>query len=424
MVIFGLVMVVVLAALGAPIWGACLAGGSISLIVGQGMDPLMIARLMYEKVHNFSLVAIPLFILAGQVLGTGGIATRLVVFLNRFMGHISGGPAYVVIVTMAIIAAMSSGSLAAVAAFAPIMVPAMTNMGYSRRFAVGLMVASSVLGTTIPPSIPLIIFGFITETSITDLYSAALIPGIVEALLLAAVVYFHSRRGHYTPPPPSSWAERGQAFKEAWPALLLPVAVLVPIYGGWITATEAAGVACAGAIFLGLVVYRELSLKALWQSLRTTVMITGAIGAILMGAFVLNLTLTYERLPYELGEAIIGAGLNKPAFLAVVSLVFLGIGAFLPAAAILIILPPILWPAIMDLGISPLVFGVFTVVALDMASITPPYGMTLFAASSIIKEDYGYVARACFMFYPALIICMLFIAYIPQLSLWLPPLLR
>jgi C4-dicarboxylate transporter DctM subunit len=397
-----------------------MAGALVSLVAGQGVDPIAVVAIMFSKVNVISLVAVPLFVLCGELLARGGSAKPLIEFFNKFMGHIPGGPAYAVILACAVMASMSSIAMAAVAAFAPIVIPMMTEMGYSRRFSIGLLVTASTLGPLIPPSIPLILYGYITDTSVKDLYSAAFLPGALVAMLLAVTVFVYSRRGHYVPPPQASWKERWWAVRKAWPVLLMPIVVLAPIYLGWDTPTEAAAVAAVYSLFLGLVVYRELTLRKLWEACSRTVHVVSAIMVILMAAFLLNTALVYMRVPFTLSDAITGAGLNWATFLMVLIVLYLLMGCFLDPSAMLLIVTPLLFPTVQNLGISPVLFGVLVVMSIEIAGVTPPYGITLFVASSVLGEKFHSIARACFMFYPALIVGQLLVAYVPKISLFLP----
>ncbi len=418
--IFGLIVIAVLVILGAPLWISILAGSTIALVWGFDIEPHMMFAIMYDKVNITALLAIPLFFLAGEALYRGGAAKPLVEFFTKFMGHIPGGPAYAVILACATMAAMSSTALAAVAGFGPIIVPILEQMGYSRRFAIGLLVCSSTLGVLIPPSIPLIVFGFITQTSIKDLYTAAFLPGIVLMVLLAITVFIHTKRGHYTSPPPTNWHERWHALKTAFPALMMPVAVLVPIYLGWVTATEAAVVAAVYSIFLGFVVYREMNLKIFWEVCSRIVHITSMLFAVLMVAFLLNLVLVYMKVPFEIGDAMANAGFNWLALILVIVVIYFVMGAFLDPSSIIIILSPILLPTVVENGISPVLFGVVSVISVEIACVTPPYGVTLFAASGVLHEKFSTVARSSFLFYPALIIGQLLTAIFHKIALWLP----
>ncbi|MFC1926449.1 TRAP transporter large permease [Chloroflexota bacterium] len=420
----GIVLMVVLIMVGVPVWASIFSGSIILLVVAMDMDPLMLTGVMYDKVHILSLISVPLFIFSGQVLASGGAAKPLIDVLNKFMGHIPGGPAYAMIAGCVVFAAMSSTGLAAIAGFAPIMIPMMVAMGYSKRFAIGLLLAAASLGPTIPPSIPLILYGYVTETSVKDLYTAAFLPGLMIALFLAVIVFIYTRKGHYAPPPPASWQERWRAVKRGWPVMLMPIVVLAPIYLGWNTPTEAAAIAAVYSLVLGFVIYRDLNLTKLHEALRTTVHLVAAIFLIVMAAFMLNLALTYVRIPYRIGDALTGAGLNSASMLILLILLYLIMGMFLDPSSILLISAPILFPTVVGVGISPIVFGVLVVVSVEIAGLTPPYGITLFASTAIIKEKFSFIARSLLMFYPALILGILLIAYVPQISLFLPNLTR
>jgi len=418
--VVGLAILVALVAMGAPMWVALGIGGAVALIAGYGIDPTVLFTVMYNKMHSVTLIAIPLFILAGEVLARGGGSPSLMRFLNSMMGHIPGGPAYVVIIACVLFAAMASGGQAFIAAFAPLMLPMMVGMGYSKKFSLGLMITAASIGSLIPPSISLIIYGFITETSVKDLYTAAFVPGLILAALLAITVFIYTRRGHYIQPPRASWQERRQALREAWPVMIMPLVVLVPIYLGACTATEAAAIAVFYSLFLGFVVYRKLTLRGLWEGCIRTIHVTGLLMAIIMGAFMLNMVLVYMRIPFSLGEMLAGAGFSWPALISIIIVVFLLMGTVLDPGAILIISPPILLPSLLMLGYSPVAFGIVTVIGLELAVITPPYGINLFTAAGVLGEKFDFVARSCLMFYPAIIIGLFLVALVPQISLFLP----
>ncbi|MFC2058260.1 TRAP transporter large permease [Chloroflexota bacterium] len=424
MVILGIAVLLGLIVLGMPIWGAIFGGCLIIVVLGFGLDPIIVVAVMYDKVTSVGLIAVPLFIFSGLVLAYGGSAAPLVNVLNKFMAHIRGGPAYVVIIACAIFGAMSSSSTAAIAGFGPIMIPMMMQMGYSRRFAIGLLMGATSLAPLIPPSIPLILFGFITSTSIKDLFTAGFLPGLMLAALLAITVFIHTSRGHYTPPPKATWEERWQALKEGWPVMLMPVIILVPIYIGWFTPSEAGAVAAIYSLLLGFLVYRKLNARTLWEAASRTVHVMAMVFAIVMSAFLLSFTFTYVRVPFALNDMLTQAGLSAPAFLIIIMVAYLLMGMFLDPGAILLISPPILMPTVLSLGIDPIMFGVLVVFNVEIAGLTPPYGLHLFVASGILKEKFAFIVRSCIMFYPALIAGALLIAYIPQISLFLPHLIH
>ncbi|MFC2058606.1 TRAP transporter large permease [Chloroflexota bacterium] len=424
MIALGIGVLVGLLLFGVPIYLSIFTGVILIVVFVMGVDPMIMVVVPFAKVNQFVLLAVPFFLLAGQLIAIGGSGKPLVTFLSSLMGHIPGGPAYVIIVACTIFAAMSSTSIAAIAAFGPVVIPMMLQMGYDKKFSIGLLIVASTLGPLIPPSIPLILYGVIAEQSVRVLYTAAFIPGLLLAFLLAVTVFFWARRGHYVRPPRASWAERWQEFKKAWPVLLMPVVVLIPIYAGWVTPTEASAVCAVYALLLGTVVYRQLKWLQIWQALRQTVVACAMIYFILMAAFLLNLVLTYIRVPFELSEALTNAGFSAGIFMLMVIIAYLIMGMILDQSAILLVSVPILLAAVLDQGISPIVYGVFAVVAIEIAAVTPPYGITLFATCGILRERFELVAKSCLLFYPADIVGFFLIAYVPQITLFLPRLLN
>lgn len=412
-------MIFVLVLLGVPVWVSVFTGTSMALL-DWGFSFEMIASIMYNKLASFMLVAVPMFIFAGQLLAVSGIARPLIDLLSKFMGHIPGGPAYAVIIACVIFAAMSSSGLAALAGFAPIALPMLEKTGYSRKFAIGLLMCSSALGPLIPPSIYLIIFGNLTEQPVQDLWLAAFIPGFMLAGFLAITVFIHTRRGHYTPPPPATWGERWEALRRAWPILLLPVAILVPIYRGWVSPTEASAVAVLCTLFLGFVVYRELTLGKVWEAAKETVHLTSLIFLIVASAFLLSTAFTYKRVPFAITDAIKGVGFTSASLPIVIILLFLVMGMFLDPNAILMILGPLLLPVVEGVGINPMAYSVMVALAVEVGVLTPPYGLVLFAGVGILKENFGFITRSVLLFYPALIIGEFLIIYVPQISTFLP----
>ncbi|MFC2058614.1 TRAP transporter large permease [Chloroflexota bacterium] len=414
-----IVVLITMVLLGIPVWVSVLTGATLLAVVALHMDPTMIISIMVEKVSQSALIAVPLFIFSGDLLARGGSAAPLVKVLNGFMGHIPGGPAYVMVIACAIFGAMSSSATAAIAGFGPLLIPMMIEAGYSKKFAIGLLIISVSLAPLIPPSIPLILFGFITETSIRDLYLAGFPAGLLLAALICVTVYVQTKRGHYSPPIRASWRERRQAIKEGWPVLLMPLIVTVPIYTGVATPSEAAVIASLYSLFLGFAIYKKLSLGSMWQSARRTIHVTAMIFVIVGSAFILNLAFTYIRIPFEVSDAISSAGLNAAGFMIIAILIFFLMGCVLDPSAILMVTAPLLMPTVLSLGISPVVFGVVVVFSIEIAGVTPPYGLHIFAAVGILKEPFGLIARSCLLFYPALIVGQLMLAYIPQISLCL-----
>lgn len=427
--IYGLIAMLALVIIGVPIFLAIFACALIILVWGMEVDPIFPLGVMFGRLTNVMLLAIPLFILLGQVLALCGAGKPLIKFLNAFLGHIPGGPAYALIVAGVVVAAMCTSPIAAIAGFGPLIVPIMVGLGYSQTFAVGLLIGSACLAPLIPPNTIGIIYSFIASQGsdetvlVTTVWTASIIPGVIVALLLALAVLFYSRRGHFQKLPPASWTERWQSLKEAWPVVITPVAVLLPLYGGWATPTEVSALGLAYILLISAFFYKGVTLKNLWLSCYSTLRVLGAIFLIISAATLLNIAFTYSMLPQNVTEYIADMGLSWWSFMVVMIFVYILMGMFLDPSAIVLISVPLLLNTIIELDIDLVVFGVFCVLAVNIAGMTPPYGLTIFASQSILGKPYHFVVKACVMFLPALFIGLVLVAFISSLSLWLPDVL-
>ena len=426
MTILGLISLVVLVFAGVPIYLAIGIGVIFLLIIGVGVDPMMPMITIFDRMSSPMLIAVPLFILLGQILATGGSARPLVRLLNAFMGHIPGGPAYALILANVMVAAMCASSLAGIMAFGPVMIPMLRNLGYSERFSYGLLICSSTLEPLIPPSIITIIYSFITGSTgdkpvpVLTLWTGSIIPGVLIAFLLGVTVYIHSKRGHFQRLPRADWSERWQALKEGWAIALMPAVVLGPLYIGWTTPTETAAVGLVYVLLISIFIYRGLTLKGFWQACATSTQVLSQVFVIVMGAILLLTAFTYNEIPQDLSNWLIDLGLNWYSFIVVVLILYLLMGMFLDPAAIILISVPALLASVDGLGINLIMYGIFTTIAVNLANITPPYGMVIFATMGALNKPYGFIVRSCLMFYPALFIGLILIAFIPGLCTWLP----
>ncbi|MFC2018065.1 TRAP transporter large permease [Chloroflexota bacterium] len=437
--IAGLLSLFGLTFLGIPIYLAIFAAGLIILVLGYDVDPTTTIQVMFERLTSDTLIAIPMFILMGHLLAVGGSGKPLARLLNAFMGHIPGGPAYALILGNVIVAAMCASPIAGIAAFGPIMVPMMVEMGYSERFSIGLLICSSVLAPLIPPSILPIIYSFIAGQALTQyaaseggvvagavfnvdvrtLWTASILPGVMLAFLLAATVFFHSRRGHFQRLPSIDWHERLLALKDGWAILLMPVVVLGPLYAKWTTPTETSIVGLIYVVLISIFIYRGLNIKGVWGAVSQTAGIIGMVFGIMAGALLLIMALTLSGIPTDLAEWVTDLGLPWYAFMAANVLLFIVLGMFLDPAAIVLICTPLLLPPALDVGVNVYVYGVFMTVAVNLANITPPYGLLLFASVGMLNKPYGYIVRSCLLFLPAMMVGMLIIAFWEDVSLWL-----
>ncbi|MFC1924726.1 TRAP transporter large permease [Chloroflexota bacterium] len=426
MTIAGLVTLLVLALVGVPLYlaiGVCV----IIMVAGLGLDTQIPVILMFERIGSISLLAVPLFILAGQLLAVGGSARPLVRLINAFMGHIPGGPAYALIIANVMVSAMCASSLAGVMAFGPVMIPMLRSLGYSEKFSYGLLICSATLEPLIPPSVITIMYSFLTGSAagvphvpVLTLWTGSIIPGLIIAALLAVTVYIHSRRGHFDRLPRASWNERWLALKDGWSIALMPVFVIGPLYIGWCTPTETAAIALVYVLLISIFIYRGLTLKGFWQACTTSMQVLAQVFVILMGAILLLWVFTYDRIPMELSEWVADLGLNWWAFMVALIFCYILMGMFLDPSAILLTTVPILLSSVNDLGISLIMYGIFTTLCVNLANITPPYGMLIFATMGILNKPYGFMVRSILMFIPAVALGLILVAFFPQLCTWLP----
>lgn len=426
MTVLALVALVMLCIAGVPIFLSIFISVIIMLVMGMDISPIVATSVMFNRMSSVSLLAVPIFLLLGYILAMGGAAKPLVKLLNAFLGHLPGGPAYCVIIGNVLIAAMCSSPLAGIAAFGPMMIPLLTDLGYSRSFAVGLVIVSAVLEPLIPPSTTTILYSFISAgfgkepVSVTTLWTASVFPGLLIAALLAVTVYFHSRRGHFKKLPRASWSERLLSLKEGWAILIMPAVVLGPLYIGWATPTEVSALGLVYVCVISIFVYRGLNLKVFWQACCGTMRILSTIFVILMSALLFSVAVTYARVPYHMSNWLTDLGLAWYFLMAAIIVLYILMGMFLDPGSIILISIPILLPVALAAGIHPIVYGIFACIATNLANVTPPYGLTIFASQTVLGESYLSVCKSVMMFLPAVIIGMVTVAYWPGLTTWLP----
>lgn len=409
-----------------------IALGAVSMIYMHSTDiPLQaVAQRMFAGLDSFPLAAIPFFILSGALMEASGISRRLIDFAQSLVGRLPGGLGMVTVLSAMFFAAISGSSAATTAAIGSILIPAMASRGYSRRFATATQAASGELGVIVPPSIPLIIYALTAgvPVSIGDLFMAGVLPGILIACSLLVTVYAISRRRGYGLGTAGDDADRiprkWPAFRAAILPLLMPFIVLGGIYGGVFTPTEAAVVAVAYALFLGVAVFRTLTPSAVYSALKTSITSSIVILLIISAASAFGWVLAANRVPDMVASAFIAASDNKIVFLILINLLLLLVGMFLETGAAIIILAPILTPVASQFGVDPVQFGIIMIVNLAVGMTTPPVGVNLFIACQVAGVRIEQILRDMLPFYLVLIFNILLVTYIPQLSLWLPNLLH
>ncbi|MCT1901436.1 TRAP transporter large permease [Oceanobacillus sojae] len=403
--------------LGVPVAISLGISSSLALLVAGDIPLLALAQRAFVSLDSFPLLAIPLFILAGALMEYGGISQRLINLANAITGHVSGGLAIVTVVTTMFFAAISGSSVAATAALGAILVPAMIKRGYEKGVAGGVQAISGTLGIIIPPSIPLILYGTAVGASIGDLFVAGMVPGIIIGIGLIVTVYILAKKRNYTKESKKSAKEIWKAFVDAIPALIMPVIILGGIYSGIFTATEAAGVAVAYAFIVSVLLYRTITKENIKEILTAASLTTSTLMLILATAGLFSWILTIENIPQQVASFITSISDNPMVFLGIVVLLLLLVGMFMETNAAIIILAPILVPVAIELGISPVHFGIVMIVTLAIGMVTPPLGLNLFVVSKIANIRIDHLTRSLIPFYIAILICLLAITFIPGLTM-------
>ncbi len=410
------------------IWGLPIAivlgmASFIALWFFSLMPITLVPQQMFTAVDSFPLLAIPLFMIAGSLMEFGGISRRLIRLANSMVGHLTGGLALVAIITCMFFAAISGSGPATVAAIGGIMIPAMQEAGYDKGYAAAVMALAGAIGIIIPPSIPMVTFAVMSNVSISGLFTAGFIPGIVVGLSLMICAWqIAKKKGYGKAGVKASGKERLQAFLDAFWAILMPVIILGGIYGGYFTPTEAAAVACFYGLLVGTVVYRELKLKEIPKVLTNAAVTTAMIMLIIATAKVFGWIMTSERIPDAVARTMMSWSENKYVILMIINLMLLVVGCFMETNAALIILTPIFLPIVAALGVSPIHFGIIMIVNLALGMSTPPLGVNLFVACGINKISIERISKAAVPFLIFNVVALLLITYIEPISMLLPKL--
>ena len=396
----------------------------VAVFLTSGVDALPnVALVLYTGATKFSLIAIPLFILAGAIMNSSGISRRLIAFASALIGFVRGGLAMVTTAASMFFAEISGSAVADVASLGSILIPQMKAKVYPAPFAAAVMSSSATLAVIIPPSIPMILYGVMSGSSIVELFVAGIIPGVIGGLLMMGVSYAMAVRHNFPVETAFQLRRVAETFREAIWALTLPVIILGGIFTGWVTATEGAGLAVVAAIFIGGVIYRELN----WQRLRRA-MIEGSVQtAVVMllvaASALLGEFLTEQQVPQRVAQGIIGLTDNPWAVLALLNVFFLAIGLFLHSAAAIILVVPIVMPLVNAAGIDPVHFGLVVTLNLGIGQQTPPVASVLVTACSIAKADIWDVSRVNIYFVSVLFAVLMLVTYIPAIPMSLVNLL-
>lgn len=404
----------------APIGISLGLATAITMYFSSPVPLTMIAQTAFAGIDSFPLLAIPFFMLAGSLMGYGGISKRLVGFAESLVGFMIGGLAMVTITACMFFAAISGSGPATVSAIGSFMIPAMKEKRYGGPFAAALSAAAGSIGVIIPPSIPFVIYGVVSGASVGEMFLSGVMPGLVIGTSLMAYSYFVAKkRGYPCSNKPRDLKNLWLSFKDAVWALLVPVIILGGIYGGIFTPTEAAVVGVVYAMIIGKFVYRELDFKMLREAYKDTVVVNGATTFMLGLSMAFATYLTMEEIPVRVGAWIVGVSSSKYVVLLMVNVMFLAVGCFIDNISSMIILTPIFLPVMVKLGVEPVHFGLFMTVALAIGFITPPYGANLFVASAVSGERIDGISKEIFPLVAVMIACLMLFTYFPVFSMGL-----
>lgn len=390
----------------------------ITIIFSGDMPIVFMAKELITSLDAFTLLAVPFFILAGEIMGKGGISDRLFQVANSLVGNKTGGFAIATIITCMFFAAISGSGPATVAAIGGIMIPAMVKQGYDKKFATAVVVSAGSLGVIIPPSIPMVIYGVVGSVSVGDVFIAGILPGILIGFALMLWSYIYSRKMGYTGTNEKTSLRKIliSIWDAKW-ALLIPVIILGGIYGGVFTPTEASVIAIVYGLFAGMFLYKELKIKDLPKIMADSGLTTATVLIIVGTATAFGKVMTLEQIPSQIAQSMLAISDNPIVIMLLITVLLLIVGCFMDTLAAIIILTPILLPIVVNLGYDPIHFGVVMVTNLAIGFITPPLGVNLFVGSGISGLSIETLAKACLPFFVAMVISLLIITFVPQISM-------
>lgn len=416
LLLFGVFFVLIM--LSVPIGVALGLATSLTVCLTSSIAPVMVAQKAFTGLDSFTLIAIPFFMLAGNLMALGGIARRIVNLADAAVGKFTGGLGMATIIGCMFFAAISGSGPATVTAMGSIMLPEMEKRGYDRAFSTGLTATAGTIGVIIPPSIPFVIYGVASGTSVGDMFKAGFIPGILIGIGLMIVCWVISKKRGYKGIEKTKREESFlKTFLDTLPALMAPIIILGGIYGGIFTPTEAAVVATVYSLIVGKFVYHELNWKIVYESYRSTADMNGFTGLALGFSMSFAAYLTMEQIPSKVASVVLSAVSSPVAIIALIIVILLVVGCFVDNISSCLILTPVFLPMVKAIGMDPVHFGIMMTVALAIDFVTPPYGVNLFVASAVAKLKIEQISKAAIPFLGAMFVCLLLIAYIEPISM-------
>jgi tripartite ATP-independent transporter DctM subunit len=416
---FLLGLLLILLAMSVPIAFA-MGIATVGYMVLQNVPLVMVAQRVYSGANNYGLIPLPLFILAGILLNTGGISDRIIAFATALVGHIRGGMALVNIVASMLFAGVSGSAVADTAALGSILIPSMRKKGYPAAFSAAVTASSATIGIIIPPSIPMIMHGFVAGVSVTTLFLAGIIPGILVGLGQMVVAYVISRRNGYPTEGSFSWINLWRTFVRTFPALVAPLIILGGITSGIFTATEAGAVASVYALLLVGIFYRSITWRQLYQMLVESGITTATVMLVVAVSSLLGWALSFERVPQTITAYFLGLTTNPLLTLIIITIFLIFAGTILHGSPLQLIIVPMFLPLVNSLGIDPILFGIVVVFCVGIGQQTPPVGSALFVTSALAETDLMTITRWNWPLIGVITLIMYTIILVPDIALFLP----
>ena len=414
----------ILLALSLPIGFSLAMSALIYLLLGGKIPPEIAIQRMVAAADSFPLMALPFFILSGNIMQGGGISRRLIAFVDSLVGWLTGGLSIVTILSCMFFGAISGSATATTAAIGSVMIPGMKKKGYEPVFAAAVTASSGLLGAVIPPSLMMVTYGTLTGVSVGALFIGGIVPGCILGFAMMVVSYFICKKAGYASDSKFSLALVGKTFKETLWALAMPVIVLGGIYGGLFTPTEAAVVAVIYTLIIAIFVYQEVKLADIPKIFIDSAMVSGGIMLLVCTASLFGWMITMNRIPQQIAELMLSLSDSYIVILFLINILLLIVGCFLESIAAQVILTPILFPLIVKLGVDPLHFGIIVCINICIGTLTPPFGVCLFVASGLTGIPLEKIARRTLPFLAILLAILFILTYLPSVTLFLPNLLQ
>lgn len=421
--LFLLAVLLVLLFIGVPVAVSLGTASLLTMLLFGDQSLLSNAQKFFHTMHVYPLLAVPFFVLAGAFMTTGGVARRMIDFANALVGHFRGGLAMAALLASAFFAAVSGSAPATVVAVGSVMIGGMVASGYSKNFAAGVICNSGTLGILIPPSLVMVVYGAITESSIGKLFIAGILPGILLTLVMMATIVVIARKQDMPRQERVPFKTVVKTFRDALWGLMLVVIILGGIYAGIFTPTEAAAVAAVYSFFIAVFVYKDIKIRRVPEVLIEASRITVMLMFIIANAFMFAFLLTTEQIPQLASEFLVNLGLPVWGFLLLLNVLLLVAGNFMEPTSVVLILTPIVFPIAMDMGIDPIHLGVLMVVNMQMGLVTPPVGLNLFVTAGIAKMSLEDTIKASFPWLIVLLAVLMVITFVPWISLVIPDLM-